>query len=97
MANQANNAARHTKSAHRRQREGVSAELLDNMFERFYRGDPSRNSATKGYGIGLSIAKAVVEAHKGRIVAESPDGKSMKITATLPTGQAERKISVFLA
>lgn len=77
--------------------EGVSAELLDNMFERFYRGDPSRNSATKGYGIGLSIAKAVVEAHKGRIAAESPDGKTMKITATLPTGQAERKISVFLA
>ena len=42
--------------------EAISKEVMDNMFERFYRGDASRNSGTKGYGIGLSIAKAVVEA-----------------------------------
>ena len=77
--------------------EGISREMLDNMFERFYRGDPSRNSTTKGYGIGLSIAKAVVEAHKGRITAESADGKTMKITATFPTGQADRRISILFA
>ena len=77
--------------------EAVSKEVLDNMFERFYRGDPSRNSATKGYGIGLSIAKAVVEAHKGRITAQSPDGRTVKITATFPTGPSERRLSVLLS
>ena len=65
--------------------DGISKETLDNMFERFYRGDASRNSATKGYGIGLSIAKAVVEAHKGKITAESADGRTMVITASFPS------------
>ena len=64
--------------------ESISRETLENMFERFYRGDPSRNSSTRGYGIGLSIAKAVVSAHRGRIVAESKDGKSLSIIVTLP-------------
>ena len=67
------------------------------MFERFYRGDPSHNSATKGYGIGLSIARAVVEAHKGRISATSKDGRTMTITATFPTGQRDWKASIFLS
>ena len=75
--------------------ESVSKELLGNMFERFYRGDPSRNSATKGYGIGLSIAQAIVRAHKGRIAAESPDGRTMTITATFPTGQTERALLIL--
>ncbi len=75
--------------------ENVSRELLDNMFERFYRGDPSRNSAAKGYGIGLSIAKAVVEAHKGRITAESADGRTMVIAAIFPTGQTERRVLFY--
>lgn len=65
--------------------ESVSRETLDNMFERFYRGDPSRNSATKGYGIGLSIAQAIVRAHRGRIAAESPDARTMTVTASFPT------------
>ena len=75
--------------------DSISKELIDNMFERFYRGDPSHNSATKGYGIGLSIAKAVVDAHKGRISAEGVDERTMKITAAFPTGQAERRISIY--
>ena len=74
--------------------ESVSKELLGNMFERFYRGDPSRNSATKGYGIGLSIAQAIVRAHRGRIAAESPDGRTMTITASFPTGQTERALLI---
>ena len=52
------------------------------MFERFYRTDESRNSATGGSGIGLSIAKAIVELHKGKIKAVSEDGKSLRITAS---------------
>jgi signal transduction histidine kinase len=52
----------------------------DELFERFYRPDSSRNSATGGHGIGLSVAKAIVTAHKGKITAKSDDGKSICFT-----------------
>ena len=52
---------------------------LDVLFERFYRMDSSRNSETGGSGIGLSVAKAIVTTHKGKITALSEDGKSMKV------------------
>ncbi len=63
--------------------ESVNTAGLDRLFDRFYRVDKSRNSETGGYGIGLSIAKAVTEAHKGRITASSADGKSLTITVIL--------------
>lgn len=47
---------------------------LDMLFERFYRGDPSHNSATGGHGIGLSVVKAIVDAHKGKITAKCENG-----------------------
>ena len=50
-------------------------ELSDVLFERFYRLDSSRNSGTGGSGIGLSVAKAIVQAHKGKITAENKNGK----------------------
>lgn len=56
---------------------------LDVLFERFYRTDASRNSQTGGSGIGLSVAKAIVTAHKGKIAAESEDGKSLTISVIL--------------
>ncbi|WP_294785666.1 HAMP domain-containing sensor histidine kinase [uncultured Eubacterium sp.] len=52
---------------------------LDQIFERFYRLDEARNSEKGGSGIGLSVAKAVVAAHKGKISAFSEDGHSMLI------------------
>lgn len=55
----------------------------DNLFERFYREDASRNSQTGGHGIGLSVAQAIVTAHKGKISAYSEDGKSIEFTVTL--------------
>ena len=64
--------------------ESVSRESLAHLFDRFYRADASRNSGTGGYGLGLSIASAVVAAHRGKISASSPDGKSLRITAVFP-------------
>ena len=55
----------------------------ERIFDRFYRIDESRNASTGGNGIGLAIAKAVVEAHGGTIKASCPSGKSMTITVEL--------------
>lgn len=64
--------------------EPISSEDIKRLFDRFYRADKSRNSQTGGYGIGLSIAKAIVVAHKGTITASSPDGHSLTVTAKFP-------------
>lgn len=77
--------------------DGISKKTLDNMFERFYRGDPSRNSTTKGYGIGLSIAKAVVEVHRGRITATSVDGRTLTVTASFPVDRSDWKTAIFMS
>lgn len=55
----------------------------DKLFERFYRADPARSTQTGGHGIGLSIARSIVEAHKGKITAQSTDGQSLTITVVL--------------
>lgn len=60
--------------------EQISKEQISHLFDRFYRTDTSRNSQTGGYGLGLSIAAATVEAHKGKIIAETADEKSLRIT-----------------
>lgn len=57
---------------------------LGNLFERFYREDTSRNSKDGGYGIGLSIAKAIVSSHNGKIQALTPEEHSLKIVVSLP-------------
>lgn len=62
----------------------IQKESIPHLFDRFYRADSSRNSETGGHGIGLSIARAVVRAHSGKIAAYTPDGKSLRITATFP-------------
>ena len=63
----------------------VDEEKLSHLFDRFYRSDQSRNSQTGGYGLGLSIARSIVLAHKGKIRAEkSPDGRSLSIVVALP-------------
>ena len=56
---------------------------LEVLFERFYRLDSSRNSGTGGSGIGLSVAQAIVQAHKGKITAENKTGNGLTITVLL--------------
>lgn len=63
--------------------ESIEKGNWDVLFERFYRRDSSRSSSTGGYGIGLSIAKAIVTSHKGTITASSSDGKSLIIAVKL--------------
>jgi signal transduction histidine kinase len=57
--------------------------LHNELFERFYRAEASRNSVTGGFGIGLAIAKSIVEEHQGTIEAKSKDGKSFEINISL--------------
>ena len=64
--------------------EGIPAEDLPNIFERFYRVDKSRARATGGSGLGLTIARRLVEAHGGRIEVESKLGKGSSFTFSLP-------------
>lgn len=62
----------------------VEQDKLSHLFDRFYRTDQSRSSQTGGYGLGLSIARGIVQAHKGKIRAESPDGEKLIIFVSLP-------------
>jgi len=67
--------------------EGIPAKELTNIFERFYRVDKSRTRATGGSGLGLTIAKRLVEAHGGKIKAKSQPGKGSRFTFTLPVAE----------
>lgn len=63
--------------------DGIKNEELDKIFERFYRIDSSRARETGGYGLGLSIAKSIIESHNGRIYAESNLGKDTTLVIDL--------------
>jgi signal transduction histidine kinase len=63
---------------------GIPAEHLPHVFERFRRGDPSRSRATGGFGLGLSICRAIIEAYDGRIEIESTDGAGTRVLVSLP-------------
>ncbi|MBB6638449.1 sensor histidine kinase [Cohnella thailandensis] len=63
---------------------GIPAESLPYIFERFYRGDASRNSGTGGSGLGLAIAKQIAEGHRGTIKANSIAGEGTRMTIRLP-------------
>jgi signal transduction histidine kinase len=64
--------------------EGIPAEDLPHIFERFYRVDKSRSRATGGSGLGLTIAKRLVEAHGGQITAQSKLGEGSRFSFTVP-------------
>ncbi|OGO37668.1 MAG: hypothetical protein A2147_07990 [Chloroflexi bacterium RBG_16_57_8] len=64
--------------------EGIASAELPNIFERFYRVDKSRSRATGGHGLGLTIAKRLVEAHGGKIEAHSEPGEGSRFSFTVP-------------
>jgi signal transduction histidine kinase len=63
---------------------GIAAARLPHIFERFYRGDPSRSAP--GAGLGLALAQQIALNHKGTLTAHSHEGKGSTFTVTLPTG-----------
>ncbi|WP_201002880.1 sensor histidine kinase [Paenibacillus glycanilyticus] len=64
--------------------EGIPPEHLGKIFDRFYRADASRSRKHGGYGLGLAIAKAIVEQHKGKIHARSVPGETTSFSVQLP-------------
>src|SRR5438093_4326974 len=68
---------------------GIPKEHIPLVFERFYRVDPSRSRDDGGTGLGLAIARSVVEAHGGRIWAESEE-RGARFTFVLPVSDTER-------
>ena len=63
---------------------GISAEALPHIFEPFYRVDASRTRDTGGFGLGLSLCQAIVQAHGGRIAASSTPGAGLTVTVAIP-------------
>jgi signal transduction histidine kinase len=63
---------------------GIPPEELERIFERFHRVDGSRSRDSGGSGLGLAIARAIVEAHGGRIRAESTPGRGATVRISLP-------------
>ena len=69
---------------------GISAEVLPRIFERFFRANPAGRSAGAGTGLGLFICKSFVEAHGGRIWAESRVGEGTTVRFALPVAGPEQ-------
>jgi signal transduction histidine kinase len=70
--------------------EGIPPEQLPYVFDRFYRADPARSRGSGGTGLGLVIARAIVEAHGGRVsvASDGVSGHGSAFTVYLPTDTA---------
>lgn len=66
------------------QGEGIPASAIPHLFEPFFRPDTSRSRKTGGYGLGLSLCKAIVDAHGGKIDLTSTTGKGTRVVVVIP-------------
>jgi two-component system sensor histidine kinase BaeS len=64
--------------------EGIRPEDIPHVFERFYRGEKSRSRLTGGAGLGLAIARGIVEAHGGTMQVESEISRGTTFSFILP-------------
>jgi two-component system OmpR family sensor kinase len=71
---------------------GIPEAALPRVTERFERGDPSRSRSSGGYGLGLAIARGIVEAHGGHIAIESEVNRGTVVRVTLPRSSANGQI-----
>jgi signal transduction histidine kinase len=72
---------------------GIPADEVSQVFERFYRVDTSRHRKTGGTGLGLPIAKSIVQEHRGSISIESTEGKGTEVTVKIPMERFNTRMS----
>lgn len=75
---------------------GIPAEQLERIFDRFYRGEAARDKRAIGAGLGLPIARWIVECHHGTITADSVPGEGTTITVMLPRATGASGAAVHL-
>ena len=68
---------------------GIAPEALPRVFDRFFRGDPAHSADVEGCGLGLSIAKWIVSAHKGSIGIQSMPNQVTTVTVRLPVSESQ--------
>jgi signal transduction histidine kinase len=73
---------------------GIEQAALRRVFDRFYRADDARNRDSGGAGLGLAIARQLVEEHGGKITAESTPGRGSTFTVTLPLASPRTRASL---